>query len=59
MKPSTKDQAKGKLENLKGRIKEIAGVVTGRRRLEAEGKDQALAGRAREKLGQVEKVIGK
>lgn len=59
MKPSTKDQAKGKLENLKGRIKEIAGVVTGRRRLEAKGKDQALAGRARGKLGQVEKVLGK
>ncbi len=59
MKPSTKDQAKGKFENLKGKIKEIAGVITGHRKLEAEGKDQKLAGRAREKLGQVEKVVGK
>ncbi|HEX9052841.1 MAG TPA: CsbD family protein [Anaeromyxobacter sp.] len=59
MRPSTKNQAKGTLENLKGRIKEIAGVVTGRRRLEAEGKDQALAGKARKKLGQAEKVVGK
>jgi uncharacterized protein YjbJ (UPF0337 family) len=59
MKPSTKDQAKGTLESLKGKIKQIAGVVTGRRALETEGKDQALAGRARKKLGQVEKVIGK
>ena len=59
MKPSTVDQAKGRLESLKGEIKEIAGVVTGRRKLEAEGKDQALAGRARKKLGQVEKVLGK
>lgn len=59
MKPSTKDQAKGKLENLKGRIKEIAGVVTGRRKLEAEGKNQARTGKAREKIGQVEKVLGK
>lgn len=59
MRPSTKDQAKGKLENLKGKIKEIAGIATGRRKLEAEGKDQALAGRARTKLGQVEKVLGK
>jgi uncharacterized protein YjbJ (UPF0337 family) len=33
--------------------------VTGRRELEAEGRDQALAGSAREKLGQVEKVFGK
>ena len=40
-------------------MKEIAGIITGRRKLEAEGKDQALAGRARKKLGQVEKVLGK
>jgi uncharacterized protein YjbJ (UPF0337 family) len=59
MKPSTKDQARGKFENLKGKIKEVAGIVTGKRKLEAEGKDQKLAGKAREKLGQVEKVIGK
>lgn len=59
MKPSTKDQARGKLENLKGKMKELAGVLTGRRKLEAEGKDQKLAGKARQKLGQVEKVLGK
>jgi uncharacterized protein YjbJ (UPF0337 family) len=59
MKPSTKDQAKGTFENLKGKIKEGAGIITGRRKLEAEGKDQKLAGRARKKLGQVEKVFGK
>jgi uncharacterized protein YjbJ (UPF0337 family) len=59
MKPSTKNQAKGKLEILKGKMKEIVGVVTGRRKLEAEGKDQKLVGKARQKLGQVEKVLGK
>jgi uncharacterized protein YjbJ (UPF0337 family) len=59
MKPSTKNQAKGKLESLKGQIKEIAGTITGKRRLVAEGKDQKLSGKAREKLGQVEKVLGK
>lgn len=59
MKPSTVDQAKGSLDSLKGKLKELAGIVTGRRKLEAEGKDQALAGRARKKLGQVEKVLGK
>lgn len=59
MKPSTKNQTKGQFENLKGRIKEIAGIITGRRKLEAEGKNQKLAGRARKKLGQVEKVVGK
>jgi uncharacterized protein YjbJ (UPF0337 family) len=59
MKPSTKDQARGKLEHLKGKIKEVAGIVTGKHRLEAEGKDQQLSGKAREKLGQVEKLVGK
>ncbi len=59
MKQSTKDQAKGKLENLKGTIKEVAGIVTGQHKLENEGKDQQLAGKAREKLGEVKKVLGK
>jgi len=59
MKRSTRDQAKGKLENLKGKVKEIAGIVTGQSKLEAEGRDQKLAGKAREKVGQVEKVLGK
>jgi uncharacterized protein YjbJ (UPF0337 family) len=59
MKPNTKDQAKGTFETLKGKIKEAAGIITGRRKLEAEGKNQKLAGRARKKLGQVKKVLGK
>ena len=52
MKASTKDQVKGK-------IKETAGIITGQEELEAEGKDQQAIGKAREKLGQVEKVFGK
>ncbi len=59
MKSSTKDQAKGKYENLKGKIKEVAGIIAGHRKLEAEGKDQKLGGKVREKVGQVEKVLGK
>ena len=59
MKSSTKDQAKGKLDSVKGKIKEAAGIGTGQSKLEAEGKDQRLAGKAREKLGQVKKVFGK
>jgi uncharacterized protein YjbJ (UPF0337 family) len=58
MKPSTKDQAKGKQEHLKGTIKEVSGVIAGRRKLEAEGEAQKRAGKAREKLGQIEKVVG-
>lgn len=58
MKSSTRHQARGKFENLKGKLKEVAGIVSGQRKLENEGKDQKLAGKAQEKLGQVEKVIG-
>jgi len=59
MKSSTMDQAKGKLDRLKGAVKEVAGAVTGKADLEEEGKNQGLAGKAREKLGQVKKVFGK
>jgi uncharacterized protein YjbJ (UPF0337 family) len=59
VKDSTKDQAKGKFENLKGKIKEVAGNLTGQEKLEAEGKDQQVAGKVQEKVGQVEKVFGK
>jgi uncharacterized protein YjbJ (UPF0337 family) len=59
MKSSMRDQARGKFENLKGKIKEAAGIVTGQSKLEAEGKDQKYAGKAREKLGQIKKVLGK
>ena len=59
MKPSTRDQIKGKLEGLKGKAKETAGILTGQRKLEAEGRDQKIAGKVQEKLGQIEKVLGK
>lgn len=59
MKSSTKHQAKGKFETLKGKIKQIAGIITGQTRLEARGKDQKRAGKVRGKVGQIEKVLGK
>lgn len=59
MKASTRHRAKGKLDKLKGTIKEAAGIITGRRKLKGKGKRQKLAGKAREKLGQVEKALGK
>jgi uncharacterized protein YjbJ (UPF0337 family) len=59
MKSSTEDKAQGLFENLKGKIKEAAGIVTGNRELEAKGKGQRLAGKVQEKVGDVKKVIGK
>ena len=59
MKPSTKDNAEGKMHQVKGKIKETVGKAVGNDDLEAEGKDENLGGKVQEKIGQVEKVLGK
>jgi uncharacterized protein YjbJ (UPF0337 family) len=59
MKSSTKDNAEGKMHQMKGKIKEVAGKITGDRDLETEGKDENLDGKVQEKVGEVKKVIGK
>jgi uncharacterized protein YjbJ (UPF0337 family) len=59
MKPSTKDQAEGKLHQVKGTIKEVAGKVSLDDDLEDEGKDEKRAGKIREKISDIEKVVGK
>jgi uncharacterized protein YjbJ (UPF0337 family) len=59
MKSSTRDEEEGKLHQVKGKIKEIAGKVILNPDLEAEGKDENLDGIAHEKIGQIKKVVGK
>ena len=59
MKSSTKDQAEGKFHKVKGKIKEIAGKGSMNPDLEGEGKDEKTAGKVQEKIGEVEKVLGK
>jgi uncharacterized protein YjbJ (UPF0337 family) len=59
MKSSTTDEAKGKFNKVKGKIKEEAGSLLGNPELEAKGKEQNHAGMAQEKVGQVKKVFGK
>ena len=59
MKSSTKDNAEGKMHQVKGKVKETVGKVVGNQDLEAEGKVEKLHGKVQEKLGQVEKVVGK
>jgi len=59
MKSSTRDETEGKLHQVKGKIKEIAGKVSMNPDLEAEGKDETFTGNAQEKIGQVKKVVGK
>ena len=59
MKSSTEDRAQGMFESLKGKLKQVAGIITGNHELEAEGKAQTLAGKTQEKLGDIKKVVGK
>ena len=59
MKSSTKDQAEGTFHKVKGKIKEIAGDVGMNPDLEAEGKDENRAGKIQDKIGDIEKVLGK
>jgi uncharacterized protein YjbJ (UPF0337 family) len=59
MKPSTKDNVAGKMHQAKGKVKETVGKAVGNRDLEAEGTVENLDGKVQEKLGQVEKVLGR
>jgi uncharacterized protein YjbJ (UPF0337 family) len=59
MKSSTKDNAEGKMHQMKGTIKETVGKAVGNRDLEAEGKSENLHGEVQEKIGEVKKILGK
>lgn len=59
MKDSTKDQAHGKVHEVKGAVKEKAGRLTNNPGLEAEGQDEKLSGKIQKKVGQIEKVFEK
>jgi uncharacterized protein YjbJ (UPF0337 family) len=58
MKQSTKDKAKGKFHEVKGKVKEKVGRTTNNPNLEAEGQGEQLGGKIQKKIGQVEKVLG-
>ena len=59
MKPSTKDQIAGTVDEVKGAVKQKAGQAVGNDRLEAEGQAQNISGKIQKKVGQVEKVFEK
>ena len=59
MKQSTKDKAKGKFHEVKGKVKEKVGRATNNSDLEAEGQVEKIGGKVQKKIGQVEKVLEK
>lgn len=59
MKTSTRNQAKGKLHEIKGTAKEAAGRITKDPDLEAEGTVEKTLGTVQKKAGQLGKVFEK
>ena len=51
------DRFKGKAENLKGRVKQAVGTITGDKGLEAEGLVDRVKGTVREKVGEAKRKI--
>jgi uncharacterized protein YjbJ (UPF0337 family) len=58
MKPSTKDQLKGKAQEIKGAIKEQVGKLSKDADLEAEGTIEKFSGKAQQVIGKIEKAAG-
>jgi uncharacterized protein YjbJ (UPF0337 family) len=59
MKQSSRDQAEGKLHEVKGKVKEKVGRATNNPNLEDEGTEEKVAGKVQKKVGQVERVFEK
>ena len=59
MKTSTKDHAEGTFHEIKGKVKEIAGILSDNPKLEVEGLGEKIAGKVQVKVGQIKKVLGK
>jgi len=57
MDKDLKQQASGKGQNIKGRVKEAFGAVTGNKETEAEGVADRVAGAAREKFAEVKRDL--
>jgi len=53
-----KGEVKGKVEKVKGRMKESVGAATGDERLESEGRAEQVKGEAREGLNRTRRRIG-
>jgi uncharacterized protein YjbJ (UPF0337 family) len=54
-----KDQRDGKIDNLKGRVKDAVGVLSGDKNLESEGAADRLKGAAKKVVGDVKHEVAK
>jgi uncharacterized protein YjbJ (UPF0337 family) len=59
MKPSTKDQIAGSLDQMKGALRDKIGRATNNPTLSAKGQVQNLRGKMQQKAGQIRRVFEK
>ncbi len=52
-----RDQIKGKIDNLKGRVKEALGAASGDKRTEAEGLGERVKGAVQKKFGDAKEAV--
>ena len=52
-----KDRIEGSLEQAKGKVKEVAGKVTGDAKLESEGKADKVAGKVQNAIGGIKDTV--
>jgi uncharacterized protein YjbJ (UPF0337 family) len=52
-----KDRIKGSAEQAKGKVKEVAGKLTGDRKLQSEGKGDKVKGKVRNAIGGVKDAL--
>jgi uncharacterized protein YjbJ (UPF0337 family) len=52
-----KDRIEGSLEQAKGKVKEVAGKVTGDSKLEGEGKADQVAGKVQNAVGGIKDTL--
>jgi uncharacterized protein YjbJ (UPF0337 family) len=52
-----KDRIQGSAEQIKGKVKEVAGKATGDTKLEGEGKAQKIAGKVQNTIGGMKDAV--
>ncbi|HLK89304.1 MAG TPA: CsbD family protein [Polyangia bacterium] len=55
MKDDLKREIKGKMDNIKGRVKEAMGALSGNKERQAEGTVERVEGAAKEKVAEAER----
>jgi uncharacterized protein YjbJ (UPF0337 family) len=53
-----RDELEGKKENVKGRVKEAVGTLTGNKNLGSEGSNERAKGVAQEQIGRTSRKVG-